>query len=149
MSFQEKNLFASILALIITLVIFYPRVMEMYSMGRFEGEDGLILLGKTGLIFIGVGILALIASLVALSVLYKAITGESQAMNLVDERDQLIERRGMQISNIVTGIGFVSAMVALTVGITAVPVLFIFALAYVIAELSAGLAKIAMYRLGW
>ena len=62
MSFQEKSLFAAMIALVILLVVFFPKVSLMYQTGRFDGAEGLILLGKTGLVFVIVGIVAVVGT---------------------------------------------------------------------------------------
>ncbi len=147
MSYQEKNITASLVALIIVLAAFYSRVSTMYLGGRFDGPEGLILLGKTGLVLIGVSILAVIAATIVLSIVYATITGDAKPSEVVDERDRLIERRGAQISDIATGFGFIGAMVALVSGMAAVPVFFIIALSFFGGELIAGHAKLTTYRL--
>ncbi len=149
MSYQEKNIALSLLAFVILVIIFYSRVSEMYAIGRFDGEAGLILLGKTGLAFIGVGIVAVVVLSVLYSVLYAAITGDSVQKEITDERDRMIERRGMQISGIVTGIGLVAAMIALALGQPAVPVFIGIVMAFGIAEFISAIARLAMYQLGW
>lgn len=149
MSYQEKNIALSLLAFIILVIFFYPRVGEMYATGQFSGEAGLILLGKTGLVFIGVGVVAVVVLSVLHGVLFAAITGDCVQSEITDERDRMIERRGMQISGIVTGIGLVCAMIALALGQGAVPVLIGIVAAFGIAEFISAIARLAMYQLGW
>lgn len=149
MSFQEKNIVASIVTMLLVLAIFYPRVQAIYHSGQFDGPEGLILLGKTGLYFVGASVIGNISALILLNVLHVAMTGDSSPSSLVDERDKMIERRGMQIFGAVVGIGIVSAMIALALGVAAVPVFFIILLSFALAELVSGFAKMAMFRLGW
>lgn len=149
MSFQEKTIIASALAILIVLAIFYPRVQASYSLGEFNGPEGLMLLGKTGLYFIGASIIANITLIILLTILQAILTGGEKPNELVDERDKIIERRGMQIFGIVSGMGIIAAMVALTVGYAAVPVFFIIILGFALAEFISSIAKLAMFRLGW
>ncbi len=146
---QEKNLFASMITMLGLLLFFFPKVYQMHQAGKFDGSEGLVLLGKTGLIFVAVGVAGVIVAIILLSITQAIVTGKSEPMELTDERDRLIERRGTQIAEIMRGIGIVSAMAALALGYAAVPVFFVIILASVFAEFFAGFAKIAMYRLGW
>ncbi len=149
MSYQEKSIAAAMIAVIVLLAIVAPRIAEMYSAGRFEGPEGLVLLGKTGLVFAGIGVAAVIISTILLSIVHAVITGEGKQSFLIDERDLQIELRGKRVSDIVTGTGFFASMLALTFGVSAVPVFFMIALSFAAGEFVAGLAKLAMYRLGW
>lgn len=149
MSHQEKNIVVSLFAFIVTFIFFYARVSEMYGAGRFEGDAGLILLGKTGLAFIGVGIIAVVVLLILYHILYAAITGDSVQKEITDERDRMIERRGMQISGVIAGMGLVAAMIALALGYGAVPVFIGIVAAFAAAEFISAIARLTMYQLGW
>ncbi len=149
MSFQEKNVVASMLTMLLVLAIFYPRIQASYHLGQFDGPEGLIFLGKTGLYFVGASVIGNISALILLNILHAAITGDNSPSSLVDERDKMVERRGMQIFGVVVGIGIISAMIALALGVAAVPAFFIILLSFALAELISGCAKIAMFRLGW
>lgn len=148
MSFQEKNIVASLIAMALVLLIFYPRAQGIYLSGQFDGAEGLALLGKNGLYFFGAIIVANIVMLILLFILHAVFTGGEMPNDLVDERDKMIERRGMQIFGAVVGLGIISAMIALTFGVAAVPAFFIILLSLAIGELISGIAKLAMFRLG-
>ena len=60
----------------------------------------------------------------------------------------MIERRGMQIFGAVVAVGIISAMIALTFGVAAVPAFFMILLSLAFGELVSGFAKLAMFRLG-
>ncbi|HGG05575.1 MAG TPA: hypothetical protein ENK28_08955 [Aliiroseovarius sp.] len=149
MSYQEKSIVASMIAVIALMALLAPRIAAMYAAGDFEGADGLVLLGKTGLVFAGIGVVAVIISTILLSIVHAVLTGEGKQSFLIDERDLQIELRGKRVSDIVTGTGFFASMLALTFGYDAVTVFFMIALSFAAGEFVAGLAKLAMYRLGW
>ncbi|MHA1128352.1 MAG: hypothetical protein ACTSRN_05300 [Alphaproteobacteria bacterium] len=148
MSFQEKNIVASLIAMWLVLLIFYPRVQDLYLSGQFDGAEGLVLLGKNGLYFFGAIIIANIVMLILLFILHAVFTGGEMPDDRVDERDKMIERRGMQIFGAVVAIGIISAMLALSFGVAAVPAFFIILLSLAFGELISGVAKLAMFRLG-
>jgi len=148
MSFQEKNIVASLIAMSFVLLIFYPRTQGLYLSGQFEGAEGLALLGKNGLYFFGTIIVANIVMLILLFILHAVVTGGETLSDMVDERDKMIERRGMQIFGAVVAIGIISAMLALSFGVAAVPAFFIILLSLAFGELISGVAKLAMFRLG-
>ncbi len=148
MSFQEKNIVASLIAMSLVLVVFYPRIQSIYLSGQFDGADGLVLLGKNGLYFFGALIVANIVMLIALFILHAVFTGGDTLSDMVDERDKMIERRGMQIFGAIVAMGIIAAMLALAFGVAAVPAFFIILLSLAIGELVSGFAKLAMFRLG-
>ncbi|MHA1128230.1 MAG: hypothetical protein ACTSRN_04665 [Alphaproteobacteria bacterium] len=148
MSFQEKNIVASLIAMTLVLLVFYPRIQGIYQSGQFDGAEGLVLLGKNGLYFFGAVIVANVVTLVLLYILHAVFTGGETLSDMVDERDKMIERRGMQIFGACVAVGIISAMLALTFGVAAVPVFFIILLSLAFGELISGVAKLAMFRLG-
>ena len=149
MSFQEKNIVASLIAMSLVLFIFYQRTQDMYFAGQFDGAEGLALLGKNGLYFFGAIIVANIVTLILLFILHAVFTGGEELNDMVDERDKMIERRGMQIFGAVVAVGIISAMLALSFGVAAVPAFFIILLSLAFGELISGFAKLAMFRMGW
>lgn len=148
MSHQEKIIISSFIALAITLGIFTLRVSDMFAAGRFDGAEGLILLGKTGLIFMGASVVVVIAVNIMFSILHAIITQNPKPSFVIDERDRYIERRGMQVSSVISGIGMIAGMIGLMQGYGAVPVFFLLVLACALGELISSLARLAMYRLG-
>jgi len=148
MSFQEKNIVASLIAMSLVLLTFYPRAQGIYLSGQFDGAEGLVLLGKNGLYFFGAAIVANVVTLILLYILHAVFTGGETLSDMVDERDKMIERRGMQIFGAVAAIGIISAMLALSFGVAAVPAFFIILLSLAFGELISGVAKLAMFRLG-
>ncbi|MCK4711810.1 MAG: hypothetical protein KAT26_02900 [Marinosulfonomonas sp.] len=148
MSFQEKNIVASLIAMSLVLAVFYPRIQGLYQSGQFNNAEGLVLLGKNGLYFFGAVIVANVVTLVLLYILHAVFTGGETLSDMVDERDKMIERRGMQIFGACVAVGIISAMLALTFSVGAVPVFFIILLSLAFGELVSGVAKLAMFRLG-
>jgi len=148
MSFQEKNIVASLIAMSLVLGVFYSRIQGLYQSGQFDGAEGLVLLGKNGLYFFGAIIVANVVLLILLSILHAVVTGGEMPDDMVDERDKMIERRGMQIFGAVVAVGIIGAMLALSFGVAAVPAFLIILLSLAFGELISGFAKLAMFRLG-
>jgi len=147
MSAQEKSILASLFAFFITAAGFYPSVSGKYAAGKFDGAEGMVLLGKTGLAFVGIAIAMIIISMILLSIIFAIITQEAKPSFVVDERDHLIEKRGMQISGYLTGAAVISGLIALALGKTATFVLVLILASYVLAELIGSVARLVMYRM--
>lgn len=148
MSFQEKNIVASLIAMSLVLLVFYPRAQDLYVSGQFEGAEGLALLGRNGLYFFGAIIVANIVTLILLYILHAIFTQGETLSDMVDERDKMIERRGTQVFGAVVATGIISAMFALAFGSAAVPAFIIILLSLALGELVSGAAKLVMFRLG-
>ncbi len=115
MSYQEKSIYGSLMSAIIMLALYGFYMIEMYQEGRFDGVDASSLVGKSVFVLIGVSIVVSIIVQVVFSIIHSIATKEYEHP-ISDERDKLIELKGMQVSLVAFSIGFVGSMGALAMG---------------------------------
>jgi len=83
--------------------------------GRFDGEAGLILLGKGILVFIGATVLAGIV-LHVIGMIVTIVAGQESRPGEMDERDRLIEQKSFEHGFTCCGLGLLAAVIALWYG---------------------------------
>ncbi len=149
MSFLHRNIFAYLFSTIFVLGVYFWRITAMYQDGRFDGADATSLLGKSILLLVLATILATIVTSILFNILISITTNSQKPSYLVDERDKLIELRGMRISEIITGIGFMLAMAALALGEEPFLVFNIIVFGFASASVAGGVAKLYLYRRGF
>ncbi len=149
MSYQEKNSFVVLISSILIYGVYYFIVSRMYFEGRFEGAEGLSLLGKSvlGLMLGGIVVIIIISILAA--ILHAMITGEENPSQIVDERDKMIELRALRVAYYVFGGGFVLSMVALALGWEVFLVFNLILLGCFVAGIAEALTQIILYRRGF
>jgi flagellar biosynthesis component FlhA len=112
--------------------------------GRFDGDAGLVLMGKALLIYIaltiGVGIVVQI-----LSIIIAIARGEESRPGDQDERDLAIERRATVKGFSTVGMGFVGMAFALWYGWGAVPAIHVLFGGFILADVVVNLAKFVSY----
>ncbi len=149
MSFEVKNTYAGLASTVVIFAVYYTVVSGMYGEGRFEGAAGLALLGKAILALMAGGIVVHIVMLILANILFAILQNDPKPSFVVDERDKLIELRGLRVSYYVFGAGYVVSMIALAMGLGAFGV---FNLLLVFCALSAwveALLKLFLYHRGF
>ncbi|MBL1434581.1 MAG: hypothetical protein COB08_000070 [Rhodobacteraceae bacterium] len=149
MNFEVKNIYAGFASTIIIFTIYYIVVSGMHSAGRFEGPEGPALLGKAILALMAGGIVVHIVMLILANIVFAILQRDSKPSFVVDERDKLIELRGLRVSYYVFGTGYVAAMIGMAMGLS---VFWVFNLLLVFCALSAlieGVVKLALYHRGF
>lgn len=112
--------------------------------GRFDGDAGLVLLGKSLLIFIAVTVgLGMVFQIIAIIV--AIVKGEESRPGDLDERDREIERRAMSKGFSAVGFGFLGLALALWYGWGAVASIHILLAGFVGADLLVNVAKFVSY----
>ena len=149
MSYLQRNIFASIISTLLVFGIYYAWLFQMVQDGRFDGANGTSLLGQSVLLLIVAAIIVTIIATIIFNILFSIATNDLKPSTVVDERDRLIELRGMRISEIVTGGGFMLAMVALALGQAPFLAFNIIVLAFALASVTSGVLKLFLYRSGF
>jgi DMSO/TMAO reductase YedYZ heme-binding membrane subunit len=149
MSFLHKNIYAYLFSTVLVFGVYFWRMAVMYQDGRFDGADATSLLGQSVLILIAVTILLTLVSSIVFNNLLAIKMCDHGSSYVIDERDRQIELRGMRISEIVTGIGFMLAMAALALGQEPFLVFNIIVFGFASASVAGGVAKLFLYRRGF
>ncbi len=149
MSFGERDAFTSLLTTLIVAVMFYLNISGQFAAGAYDGPEALQLWARSvlWLVAYSIGIAIVIAILFA--ILYAMLTGEKKLSDLRDERDRMIEIRGMRIGMILISIGLMAAIVDLALGASALHALIILLISCSVSEIVKNIFKIACYRRGF
>ncbi|PKN88472.1 MAG: hypothetical protein CVU46_00890 [Chloroflexi bacterium HGW-Chloroflexi-8] len=164
MSYQEKRT--------IVMMITSALVLGAYCIYAFgQVQAGAVIPGdlkfwaRTVLVFIGIGIAATIVLQIIFHILMsigitvgKKIRNEDladeeinksiQAEMIEDEMDKLIELKSNQISIMVSGFGFVAALIAVLLGNSAVMLINMVFISFSLGMIIEGFAKLYYYRRG-
>ena len=149
MNFEVKNIYAGFASTVVIFSIYFVVVSNMYAAGRFEGPEGMALLGKAILALMAGGIVVHILMTILANIVIAILQNDPEPSFVVDERDKLIELRGLRVSYYVFGAGYVAAMIAMALGMA---VFWVFNLLLVFCALSAlteAAVKLVWYRRGF
>lgn len=168
MSYQERKTIVNILSGVAILVAY-----GVYAFGRVQA--GLVASGDvkfwagTMLIFIGVGIVAMIIIQIIFHILMtigltvqKKIQNEQlddkvieqtvekvmEAEMVEDEMDKLIEMKANQVGFAIAGVGFVTALITLVLGASVVVMLNILFCTFSAGSIFEGIVQLYYYRKG-
>jgi hypothetical protein len=164
MSYQEKRTIVSIITGVFILGAYCTYAYGKYQSGAIAADDMKFWAG-TMLVFIGIGIAAAIAIQIVFHILLSvAIAVQEKVRNgncddkiiektigaemVTDEMDKLIELKSMRIGFIVAGIGFVAALVSLTLNYSPAVMINIMFVSFSAGSLLEGFAQIFFYRKG-
>ncbi len=149
MNFEVKNIYAGFASMIIIFSIYFSVVIRMYGEGRFEGPEGMALLGKMILVLMAGGIVLHILMVILANILLAILQNDPEPSFVVDERDKLIELRGLRVSYYIFGAGYVVAMIALAMGVAAFWVFNLLLVFCALSALTEGVVKLVLYRRGF
>jgi len=150
MSFQEKNITASLVTFTMILGFYLFRMLQMIQSDSFTSTDVFRLWG----IVIALAIVATIALIILthiVSAIIQAIKTkeEPEIEDIKDERDKLIDLKGTQVTYTVSSIGVFLSMLTFVLG---QPPLVMFSLLIffgVFAQIIGDLSRLYFYRRGF
>ena len=149
MSHREKAILASLISSVLVFAGFCAVVLLMYQQGRFTGPDAATVMGRAILALVAAGIVANIATTIMLSCVLAGAGDETGARAAPDERDQLIELKGMQAFLVCFIFAFFAAILALAFGAAAALVFFLIVLALFLGSVTDDATKLFFYRRGF
>jgi len=138
-SFKEKSIWTSLITTIIVFGYYFTRVFNLLNQTTTDSTNLIVL-------FIGVVIVMIILEIVShitLAVIYKKEVNESS-----DERDKLIELKGIRISYWILIFGIFQAIVSLLMNKSPLMVANIILLFFVFAQIVGESIKLYYYRKG-
>lgn len=149
MSYQEKNITVSAVSAALILVFFLANCLPMYFDGGLDSVRVFTLTAVVILAGILANIFSSILTNILLSILHAIRTGTSESERFIaDERDHLIELKGMRVSYIVFSVGVLGAMASFVVGQPALVMFSLIIVAAFVAEIVGSLWQIGLYRRG-
>lgn len=149
MNFEVKNTYAGIASTVVIFAVYYIVVSGMYAEGRFEGPAGLALLGKAILALMAGGIVVHIVMLILSNIVFAIVQNDPKPSFVVDERDKIIELRGLRVSYYVFGAGYVISMIALAMGMGAFGVFNLLLAACALSAWVEAIMRLVLYRRGF
>ncbi len=164
MSYQEKKTIVSLVAGLLILAAYCIYVFNKIQSGTAAPDD-LKFWATAMLVFIGIGVVALIVILIVFHILLsitmavkeEMLNGEyddkkiekTLELDMVeDEMDKLIGLKAMRISYAVVGIGFIAALVSLVLNYSPAVMLNIMFFSFGIGSMMEGVTQLYFYRRG-
>lgn len=164
MSYQEKRTIVSIISGMFILGAYCIYVYGKYQLGVIAADD-LKFWAGTMLLFIGIGVVAVIIIQIVFHILLSvSIAVKEQLQNgkcndkeiektieleiVEDEMDKLIELKSLRIGYAITGIGFIAALVSLVLNYSPAVMLNIMFASLSIGSMIEGITQLYFYRRG-
>ncbi|MHC4880879.1 MAG: hypothetical protein ACYTGL_30885 [Planctomycetota bacterium] len=144
MSHQER---ASIVAIVTNLLLnlyVIVRVGKLFSTGALSGDDAVMVWAQT-IVWI---IPAAIALTIVLNHVIAFAARDQDLKKTVDERDRQFQLRGMGVLLMSVGLGFMTMIVLLATGWTAVAGLTLLYFSIAVGDLLGSVVRLASYRIG-
>lgn len=162
MSYQEKRTIVTILSSTLLLVAY---AIYAFSKAGVANADNLAFWAKTMLVFIGIGVVALIVILIVFHIMLSISIAVKQKMQdesiedkeieksiqremVEDEMDKLIELKSNKIGYSIMGFGFVAGLIAVALGSSAVVLINILFVSGWLGSVAEGIVQIRYYRKG-
>ena len=160
MTYQTKKTLTNMVAMTILLAAYC-----LYAFPRYSSADELRVWAVTMLIFMGIGMLAMVVIQVLFHIFFAVGVAIREAVQdgdvdedtiessinvemIEDERDQLISSKSSRISTIVSGIGFIAGLVSLVLGHPPSMMLNTIFISFFISSIAEEAARIVLYRWG-
>lgn len=150
MSFQEKNIAASLATFSLILGIYLVRLVQMAQTNSFNASNVFRLWGIIALLAVAGTILLSILTHIAGGILHKIRTNEDpQIEDIQDERDQMIDLKGTRVAYTFSTLGVAASMLTFVLGQT--PLVMFSALIFfgVLAQIISDIWRLALYRRGF
>lgn len=147
MSYREKENIINIFSALVITGIYAWFVYQRHLDGRIDLTDDFQTWGIVFLIYAGVSIVARIVIYIIFSIINAIATREGK-IPAEDERDKLIKLKAIRNSHYSFSMGFMAAIIALSVGLPAYSLFIIFVISGVISELIDNGSQMYYYRKG-
>lgn len=148
MSLKESRILVTIIATLAIFAAYQIIILGRYEDGRFDGEDGLRLIGQAILILIGVQVAGTIIAQIVATIIHAIVTRQEEP-DFDDERDKLIELRALRVSFILVGVGIVGTMVAMATGTAVFWVFNLIIIAMIAGDIVGNVVRLRLYRRGF
>lgn len=150
MSFQEKNIIASLTTFTLILGIYLVRVVQMMQSDSFNATNLFWLWGIVAILAIAGTILLSILTHIAGGIVHRIRTNEDPHIeDIQDERDQLIDLKGTRVAYTISSLGVTASMLTFVLGQS--PLVMFSALIFfgILAQIIADSWRLTLYRRGF
>ena len=150
MSYQETNITVSLTSYLLILGYYLIRLFQMYQDGGLVSGPLFRMWGIIIAAAIIVNIIASILTNIILSIVHAVRTGSEEGARFIeDERDKLIELKGVKSSYIAFSIGVLLAMLTFVFGQSPLVMFSLIILSSLMAEIIGDITQIYLYRRGF
>jgi hypothetical protein len=150
MSYQEKNITVSLVSQIMILGFYLANWFQMYREEGLNSAKVFVLWGVVIVAAIIVNIAGSILTNIVLSIVHAIKTkGNEEERFIEDERDKLIELKGIKVSYITFSIGVLLAMLTFVFGQPPLVMFSLLILFSFVAEIIGDISQIYRYRRGF
>lgn len=146
MSYQEKRSILNMISTLLISGIYFWYIFRGDPTAGMTSDELLYFWGKSILILIPVTIVAKIIIAIVFAVGNTVATREK--IPSTDERDKLIELKSLRNSRYMFGLGFILAMVALSMNMSVNVMFVVIVLAGVVSEIVENASQLYFYRKG-
>ena len=150
MSFQEKNIVASLSTFTLILFVYLFRVFQMIQTESFNAPSLFRLWGIVAILAVAGTILLSILTHIAGGIVHKIRTNEDPHIeDIQDERDKLIDLKGTRVAYTFSSLGVAASMLTFVFGQS--PLVMFSALIFfgVLAQIVADIWRLNLYRKGF
>ena len=148
MTFEERNAWSAIIAGIMAYFIFGRTIWNRTIDGTYAAEPDFALWAWDVIWLIGGGVALSIATVIVFQIVYAIVNGTEKPLFITDERDNMFSRQGSLISLIISGGGFILAIIFMANGASALIGLNTILAALAIGGFASELYRVAVYRFG-
>jgi hypothetical protein len=150
MSFQEKNIVATLTNFSIILAFYLFRIFQMVQTDTFTSTNLFRLWGIVALLaVIGTIVVTILMHIIG-AIVHEIKTNEEQNIeDIQDERDQMIELKGIKLAYTFSSIGVALAMLTFVLGQSALVMFALIIFFGVLANIVADIWRLNLYRKGF
>jgi hypothetical protein len=150
MSFQQRNITASLVSFTLILGFYLTRVVQMLQGGSFAPANIFRLWGITIALAIVATILLMILAHIGSGILQAIRTREEPNIeDIQDERDRLIDLRGTRISYVVSSFGALLSMLTFVFGQPPLVMFSLLIFSGLAAQIVGDISRLVIYRRGF
>ena len=150
MSFQEKNIAVSLSTFTLILGFYLLRIFQMIQGESFNSTNVFRLWGIIVLLAMIGTILLTIFTHIASGIVHKVRTNEDPHIeDIEDERDQLIDLKGIKVAYILSSIGVALSMLTYVFGHPPLVMFSLLIFSGITAQIVADIWRLALYRRGF
>jgi len=151
MSYQGKNITVSLISFTVILGFYSIRILQMIWFGSFNSTNVFRLWGIVIILSIVITIIATILTHIGSSIVQAVKTGEEnpEVDDLEDERDKLIDLRGIKVTYIVFSMGIFLSMLTYVLGYSPLVMFSLLIFFGITGQISGDISRLVLYRKGF